>query len=32
MLQGGDWEKSFNSEEQPKQLCDAIEIINVLKE
>lgn len=31
MLWGGDWEKSFNSEELPKQLCDATEIVNVLE-
>lgn len=31
MLRGGDCEKSFNSEELPKQLCDATEIVNVLE-
>lgn len=31
MLRGGDWEKSFSSEELPKQLCDATEIVNVLE-
>lgn len=31
MLRGGDWEKSFTSEELPKQLCDATEIVNVFE-
>lgn len=31
MLRGGDWKKSFNSEELPKQLCDATEIVNALE-